>query len=263
LAINSTFYAIALQRPQGTVLEYHSITINFPYRATAIGPAISLFPTPSGNAAPFPATGSSVIQNLNDTRLLLAWSSIRAIGSPATAAILRAGAAITPINQDGAAFPSVCSTIAIPQSLILDPSGSRGVMSYSAGSTLFYFAEFRPQNSSMTSFLSSGVSPLILRSEFTPIKPGTLPAFVSPTSESILASISTSYFGYTFSSSLITTPTTSPSIDLRSSNAAFAAGRSGSRTLALTCAGAAYCAVDISSTNTTIRYSPPTSFGTG
>eukprot|EP01122_Echinamoeba_exundans_P006481 TRINITY_DN1835_c0_g2_i1.p1 TRINITY_DN1835_c0_g2~~TRINITY_DN1835_c0_g2_i1.p1 ORF type:complete len:1166 (+),score=114.85 TRINITY_DN1835_c0_g2_i1:734-4231(+) len=242
LAINSTFFAVALQRPQGTVLEYHSIIGNSNFVTNPVGLPILLFPSAVGAIPPVSTIGSSVVQAVNETHVLLSLVSTSAPGTPAIAALPSSGIALSPIIQDGSFSASDCPTIAIPKSLVLDPTGSRGVILFSGGGDLKYFAEYRPENNSMTGFLSDGAIQLQLSTEFSRIDPGTIPGVVNETSESIVASSNSAYFGFTFTSSISNAAKTTQ-LTL-TANTAYAVARGASRTLALTYSSGRFCTVD-------------------
>jgi hypothetical protein len=259
VAINSTHYAIAIQSSSGTILEYQRISA-VSFIATQF---VSLFPPTSANAPRFPATGSSVVQNFNDTHVLLMWTSLRAAGSAALAASPRPGIPSVPIVQDGGISPILCPELVMPLSLVMDSTGARGIMLHSISFGQRSYAGFQSNGFRMTVNLKSSATLLLSLNEFSGIEAGTLPGFVSSTSGRILAAASSSYSGFIFNETAVSSESTSvvPLPPSTVGATVFATGRGSRQTLALTCSNGSYCTIEMAQ-SAQVKLSPVNSYST-
>jgi hypothetical protein len=188
LAFNSTYFAIALQRPAGTFLEFHHVRNELGLSSSIAGEPIPLFPFRSANVPPFSFTGSSVVQNIDNHQLLVTASSVLASGSPVVVSMSTDQSTSHTVLSN---FESAdaCPALAVSRSAIFDITRTRGLLLYNNQSSLSNFAVLDlQQNTTSKPIRGSENQELQLMSPNTVrLVPGTLPAFISANSVALLS----------------------------------------------------------------------------
>jgi hypothetical protein len=244
--MNSTLFAVALQRPNGTFLEFHKIEGSDPaLTVTALDPQIPLFPSRIGTRPPFGLTGSAIVQSYNESSLLISVASTLAPGSPVIVSAPETNR--TPVFLTQVGLDAACATLAIPKSAIFTPLPDviGGIMLFDPlGSKVANYAVINTLNFSMNSALTSVTQIEYSEIGYRRIVPGTLPAFLSPPSFTVLAEQSGSYKGYMYSGN--SAPSTTGSIPTPTEDWMFAAAPNGNKTIAALCDLGRFCTLDIS-----------------